>query len=620
MFFVRLHPLNLVLALLARLFGPVAYWKCEGVPAWLCAPLTEIDPADFFSGAQWNRILEEAHALLRQQLSFAPKMEVRAGGFVADFGPLWLHRFALQFEAEVQAQELALAWTKKKGLSRCYVVKSGIVRFARILNVYPPQLPAVRPLRGSAFLDVAWEVIKQARQVLAAAVHCVRPRPSSTTMSNVNARWRYLFVGLSPIPYAAKPNRLDFAFLVRRGLLPSRECLYLSARPPSAAELDAFSQTGARWIAASAFPALLNKADRYFLLYQMTAVIVRCLFSGSVARSVSGLAAIGLPWLEFAKSAGAQVFVVSLDQGVVEPCAVPWMRALGIKTILWQHASVGWGHAEDSIIDFRHRMLEQSVFACREICVWTPADRDMLDQRALLPVIGTRMHITGPLMSGDCSWLRRDKVEARQTAGLPQKEGRKIVVVFDLPTHIKGFRRQLRFPIERISAETHDAFFSDVIAILAEFSEIDIVLKPKRGRDPRIYRGPAFENLCDPQGEWCRRERVMLLDHDIDPYLPIAMADLCLGMPFTSPVVAALNGGRPSFWYDPNGFAKRPYPSELNQVLVRGRSHLFERLNLWRRDAPLSAPACLLSDVVDPGVKFATILTASKPCIDVNTQ
>jgi polysaccharide biosynthesis PFTS motif protein len=185
----------------------------------------------------------------------------------------------------------------------------------------------------------------------------------------------------------------------------------------------------------------------------------------------------------------------------------------------------------------------------------------------------------------------------------------KILSVFDLPTFVPGYRRSYRIPVERISEEVHEAFYAGLITILGAFPQLNLVLKPKRtAADPRFYSGEAFHLLTDPDNQWSGAARVNLVDPDLDPYVPIAAADFCIGMPFTSPIVVALNAGRPAAWYDPAGFVRRVHPPELESVLVRGHDQLSQRVSEWMAAAAFRAPSSLVANMSDPGERLASII------------
>jgi len=607
--FIKIHPLNIWIALLARLFGQVAYWKCEGLPGWLRSPLISINPEEFYVIGQWNEILEEAHELFVRQQPRCPEIRLCSKALLADFGGLWLHWFVHQFEEDVQGQRLALAWTRRKGLENCVVMRGGVHRWATAAGVSAAVLPGVNRVAGSVLLDCAWEGAKAVKSTLKALARCVFPRPLKNACRRKN--YPYIFAGVAPAKNNHGENKIDFAFMVRRGLLPGNDCLYLPNRSPSALEAVEFDKTGATWLPMASMSFYLTYKRRAILLLQMLASFFNSLRHGAAGIVVSGMAPAGLPWHAVAEAAHSKVFILGLDQGVLESPAVPWIRAAGIRTVLWQHALVGFGTDSFPNPSFRHRMLEQSVTISQELCVWTPADRDVLCDRAFLPSgMRPRIYVTGPLMSGDSRWLKRSKTVVYKAAGLKDRPGRRVITIFDHPTFIQGFRRQYRIPVQRISEEVHEAFFAEMLELLNRFPEIDVVLKPKRATDPRIYEGSIYKSFVDKSGKWQKAERLFVLNPNIDPYVPIALADMCIGMPFTSPVAVALNAGKPAFWYDPMAAVNDLFPRDIREALVSGQSQLFERVA--NSNAVCKVPISLSCGDNDPGEIFGAIITGAR--------
>jgi hypothetical protein len=607
--FLAIHPFNFVLALLARLFGPVAYWKAEGLPAFALTLFEEIEPGDFIDSATWNDLLQEAHTGLKRQVTQTPRLPFAIRGIKADFGCLWLHWFAHEFEADVLGQHLALKWSKVRGRKQCLMLRSGVFRWAKVAGVLPLVVEGVIRVPGSGLVDGLWQIAKSLRIILGVLIRCSIPEKIDAKIRG--RQFRYMFVAISPSVQPYEPQQIDFAFLVRRKLLPGDKCIYVPLRALENTQATALAETGAALLPVGALTGFLSVSQLAGLIGTIMLAISGSLVRGGRAGDVlCGLVARGIPIFVVARHLRIETFVAGLAQGLLESPAVPLLSAAGIHTIVWQHASVGFSHGWGA--HFKNLVLEQSVFASSVVCVWTPADKHQLIDRALLePPNGPTLSIIGPLMPGDSRWLRRPPIEARQALGLDERPGRRIISVFDLPTFMHGFRRQYRIPVERISQETQQAFFEDMLAALLQFSEVDIVLKPKRRDDPRIYVGRVLRELSDPESCWRKSRRLFLLNPDVDPYLPIAVADLCIGMPFTSPIVAAINAGLPAFWYDPNGFVEHPYPTELGQILVRGREELFARLAAWIEAEKFAVPATLLSNIADPGMAFADILKGS---------
>lgn len=608
---VTLHPLNLGFALFCRLFGPVAYWRSEGLPRCMLAPFDAITPAKFtsISPADWNDFLQEAHAAFRSGGGATPALPVAALGVRADFGPVWLQWFLMQFEFDILAQHLARRWAAERGIAKCRVSHSGVSVWSQLVGVAVPDIGGIARVPGSKFADCAWETLKGLRAVAAAVARCIKPAPPRHDLQGRS--FRYVFAAITAPRGAYSHQKLDFAFLPRRGLLPPESCFYIPGRALNATQAAALEQTGAAALGAPDLAQALPWVARMQLALRIVAASLGVLAKPHGAgNALVSMVARGLPMLAVAQKLHARVFIAALDEGVEEPPAMPLMRGAGMRTVIWQHALVGFGHAKEA--GFRHLQLEQAAGEA-DTTVWTPGCRDQLEERALLPAARRgRVAVTGPLMPGDARWLMKSKHAAREAMGLRIRDGQRLIVVFDIPTFIRGERRAYRFPINRMPADAHDAFFTDLDALLQQHEGIDLALKPKRGANPNFYMGAPLCDLLDPDGARQREGRLHLLQTDVDPYLPIAAADLCIGMPFTSPVAAAANVGIPAFWYDPTNFLHRVFPPELNEVVVRGPAGLASALDIFKAGAWPAAPACLQAGVADPQVRFADFLTDAR--------
>jgi hypothetical protein len=73
-------------------------------------------------------------------------------------------------------------------------------------------------------------------------------------------------------------------------------------------------------------------------------------------------------------------------------------------------------------------------------------------------------------------------------------------------------------------------------------------------------------------------------------------------------------------WYDPIGFVEMPWPPSLEEILVRGRDALFERLAGMRPIERLAIPPELLANQKDPAQRFAAILAGRAAEADETTR
>jgi polysaccharide biosynthesis PFTS motif protein len=151
--------------------------------------------------------------------------------------------------------------------------------------------------------------------------------------------------------------------------------------------------------------------------------------------------------------------------------------------------------------------------------------------------------------------------------------------VFDVPPVTRGVRLAIGHGPSVYAQGMLEQFFNDIEGLL-KHQEIVLLLKPKRSlKDAQRDFADSMQRILDPASPWCRSGRVVVLPHDIDPYIPVALADFCIGVPFTSPVVAALESGRAGVFHDPlNELRHVPLAPELLTHVTHGAAQLRDRL------------------------------------------
>jgi polysaccharide biosynthesis PFTS motif protein len=169
--------------------------------------------------------------------------------------------------------------------------------------------------------------------------------------------------------------------------------------------------------------------------------------------------------------------------------------------------------------------------------------------------------------------------------------------------------------MSRISKEAQARFFEDLANALKIWPELTLAIKPKRDAERHgLVLSDAYRELLDPNGLWRASGRVLVFPTNIDPYLPIAIADGCIGMPFTSPIAAALYFRRSAAWYDPIDYCDKVCPPEVTRVLLKGETALRQRIIEWTNGVfDQDVPTSLAGSSDDPIETFAAIIAQPFP-------
>jgi len=209
-------------------------------------------------------------------------------------------------------------------------------------------------------------------------------------------------------------------------------------------------------------------------------------------------------------------------------------------------------------------------------------------------------------MCGDFRWLEFSPKDTRHQFKIDLPDGARLVAVFDVPALTQDTLLRIGRGPTTVSEEMVTAFYEDIISIITNNKNLHLLIKPKRSlRDNRrVYASNLLELINDPGSVLAREQRLHIVDPDSDTYKIVALADICIGVPFTSPVFAAQYSGRLGIFHDP-----------LDEIHYLGQESLFDCLTRNRHDLAMkiesSSSAELASNpnyIDDPTIKLGALL------------
>lgn len=241
------------------------------------------------------------------------------------------------------------------------------------------------------------------------------------------------------------------------------------------------------------------------------------------------------------------VFVESISSISIEHPAIVYLNRLGIKTVMYMMAASHPFCHQGCHEDFR--VIQNGHILASTTAVW---NLDWARYLEGLPQEVTRLEVVGPMMPGDERVLNIEKQALRSRYGLTRPKGVDHVTyvsIFDVPAQAtEHLRRHGRFPY-LYSEELNVRFFHDILRLMQEIESLVVFYKPKRSLAgaPWSYP-PAWQDAVRALRD---SRRGVVLEEEINPWVPIALADLCISLPLTSPTLAALHYGIPGLFHDP---------------------------------------------------------------------
>ncbi len=600
----RLHPVNLVFAILLSPFFRVIYWRQEMVPSSLASRFTVLDPSETFDLDEWQGAGECAFAQWQEIAKIGGNLP-SAHGFVADqkidFSACWQQWIA----AAVEERYLFFRMLKAVSAANepAYIADSVIDRVVQGLEYQLCPPAGLRFLGGFRWLDRLWSVVRLATLSMRRAFALIR-RGGAIGQGPAAILW----TGIGPSEIADGTEELDFSFLVRDGHLSADDCVYVLPSAPVGAARDQLYRRRVRWITSNRL-SFLPLSVKLRALIDILRNLARGIFYGLwSARELFAAtsACASIPAASVARFLRTNTYLTSVSACWPENPEVAALNDLGVRTINWSYGANTFLYSSSNP-RFRDVGIARSVAVASDIWVWSDEVRDWLLQRSL--ITSSQIRTIGPVMCGDSRWCALTPAQARQRYGISGDAGRFYIALFDVPPLSREARLAVGHGPTNYPVEMLEQFFADCERLLQEFGDVVLIVKPKRAlADSNRQYSRRMQRILDPQSDLVKAGKAVVVSHGIDPYIPVAMADIAVGVPFTSPVFAALASGRTGIYHDSLDSVRYFRPHGYGSLVTHSYAELAAGISAGR-----STPAIYGWKNGDPVRRFAAMLSTKKP-------
>lgn len=621
----KIHPYNFPLLFLMSWFVKVVYWRFEFIPESWLKRFEVMDPVDFFTLDEWRQKTEEAFEIWKRCINDIHAKSVshlKIFGVVVDFQNNILQWLAMNFHGYFHFLHLARRWMIHHELrDNCRLAGTFFAHWEKHMGLSLPKVVEIPTAHWMGALDRLWQWTFTFADGLRQIYYLLR---KTQFEMGEEKKIRYIWTDINPGDIATGPQRFDFAFLVERNLISPDECLYLLLKEPTLAMREWLKKRGIRWALLTSFDAMLNWPQRLLAIWGIGwAFFKNSIFNWKSRWCVPFLIRFGIqacPWVLIGKAFPLKAYLATASSDLNERPAVAVMNALGIRTINWSYSgnyfayTVNWNRFQDISVF-------ASIFVSREIWLWNNTILEWMKARSVPVCNHVQFRITGPIMSGDSRLIKKAAGDVRRKNGLVFKENVKYIAVFDVPPHSKSTRLKVGEGPSWYPLEVLEGFFQDFIEVLNRFPNICLIIKLKRSlNDPSRDYSLSLRRLVDPKGVYCKEQRVIHLPHDSDPYLAVALADFCIGIPFTSPVVVGFYEGKEGVFHDPLCTFNFFRPQVFKPFITRGRQELMSKISGWldNKQAPVFKHLDQLNMELysglseDPTIRFSKMLQDGK--------
>lgn len=369
-------------------------------------------------------------------------------------------------------------------------------------------------------------------------------------------------------------QKRSFAWILDEKHVPANSVLFLLPHLPSAALRAEIKRQGIHAHTPSELYGMMPLGVLFNVIWRQTrAFLFRGFGAFFLWRQAMQLAFTCeiLRYEPFRTGFDFKVYMESSSQMGHEKAHVPFWSSMGIRTFYYAFSanSYHWTKSRDSDCDFKSAVF--SNIQVDELLGWhdnyVEFLKDHVQPKALI-------HTVGPLMPGVEKVMEEDKWELRRKQGLPITKGATYISFYDVaPVRHPHLMADL-YPTYYTDAYMA-AFLNDMIRLHEDFPEAILIYKPKR---PISNLRFSYSKVDEVVGLLSSSKRGFIFHEDINPWVPLAVSDICVSVAFTSVVFANAHYGRAGLFHDPLGSAINHRYHALDRYISHGFEDLREKL------------------------------------------
>ena len=394
-----------------------------------------------------------------------------------------------------------------------------------------------------------------------------------------------IFDGISPRELSVNNQNCVFAWIVDDVVIRKEQVLFLLPKPDF--QMKHFSDTFAKekgYLISNDYDiaSYASFRDIMFCLFETTMQIFVnvLLVKVGIERLMKMKYAIKiLKWVPVVKNLKPEVYITSVSAIGREDPVIIYLQKKRIKTAIWMYGTNSYLFINKDV-PCKFRNIRFCDIISSTILVWNNHFKDFVETHVQedLEVV-----VIGPLMAGDESVLYLTKKELVEKIGFESNDSVsnvRYISFFDVPSVSNSHKGSTAFIPDSNTEEYNYFFIKDVCKLLKDFSNIVLVYKPKRSVNSGKF---SYSKELQELFEYIRNHpRVKILDYNINPWIPIALADLTISMPFESPFIASLHYGKYALFHDPLNIASYHRYTSISDYIshsyIELKSKVAERL------------------------------------------
>lgn len=400
----------------------------------------------------------------------------------------------------------------------------------------------------------------------------------------LHANVRYVYDGISPRELLRDREMITFSWLINEKCIDRGSILFLLPDADFQMKQRLINQEKDDSLLTVCRHKMLRIASRKEILAYYPELLKNFLINiFFLWRNLEHLMCAGYAisiaqWIPILESLNPKIYITTVGVLGSEEPIVPYLKTAGIKTVMWVYGanicllSRNKNERQLRNLQFSH-IISESFF------VWNEHYKQFIEDH---PQDGVKIHIFGPLMCGDESIMQAQRSVLLAKLNIPHNPGLKYAAIFDCPPVSEKFKVNTLsaswYP-DQGTLEYNLEFMYDMSRLLNEFKDIIFIYKPKRSlASGKFSYARKFMDILSQMG---KTGRFFILDYNINPWISIAVADICISMPFESPTIAAIHYEKFGLFHDPSNIALFHRYEDFNEIITHAYDELKFKMSLF---------------------------------------
>jgi len=555
----EIHPLNLLIFWALSFFMKVeAYWIHRMCPRGLARRIAVVDLGTYLTWSETAWFRSRVVQLWEGVLENFPENSwtLRHGGHRLNFTTKAKQDLAAHFERLLLLQEVK----RRIGPdSRVYIIDSPQFRYLRKLDPSAdffsyPSLAGISWI--NVFLGLMFDyVYSRARMCLRIQAMLHGCLPNALRQSAHAEPIPFFWDAVASNELTLDANRRFFPWIVDGMRITAEDVLFILPGHANHRARPDLQSSGYRAFTIPDLYKLIPVSillsgvrDLLVFIFRYILPVPRPLASIQMAGYFAGVMKFK-PAIEHLKPS---CYITNVSRLGIEDPVIVYLNVIGVTTVMYCYSAnahmFAGGHRTCDL-----RTVNYGNILASRLVVWHEQFKEYVQEH---PQVETTIDVIGPLMAGDESVIESPPYVLRNVLGVrPTGKGDDLryISFFDVTVLSKEYKLAVNYYADPYTEEYTSAFLRDMMRLLEDFDNIALIFKPKKSLvGASFFHNNEFHDLVEELGN---SGRGLMLDDDINPWISIALADLCIGMPFTSPPLAAMHYGIPGLFHDPTGIA-----------------------------------------------------------------